>query len=130
METKNIAKIFVVSIIAAALLAPAVASVNTSVDVDLQIKGGLQGIRFTAINNEEWSVEVTYRVVGKTLLNTSNYYDITNTTEIDAESTETFPAEIPGDFAIVYVELSTESGKIYKYGAVFSGIAILLWSDF
>ena len=129
METKNIAKIFVVSIIAAALLAPAVASVTTDVDVDLSIKGGLQGISFTATNNEEWPVEVTYRVVGKTLLNTSNYYDITNTTEIPAESSETFPAEIPSDFAVVYVELSTESGKAYKYGIVFSGIALLPWYD-
>ena len=129
METKNIAKIFVVSIIAAALLVPAAASVNTSVDVDLAIKGGLQGIKFTASNNEEYPVEITYRVVGKTLLNASRYYDITNTTNIPATTSITFPADIPSDFAIVYVELFTESSKTYKYGIVFNGIAILPWFD-
>ena len=128
METKNIIKLLGLLVIAT-LLIPAVSAVTTDADVDVSIKGGLSGIKFSVTNDKEWPVEATTRIIGKTLLNVSNYYDITNTTEVDAESTAKFPGEIPNDFAILYVEITCEGNKEYKYGIAFNGMAFLLWDD-
>ncbi len=130
MNTKNIIKLLGVLIISAMILTPVVSAVTAGdADVTVSVKGGLQGIQFTVTNDKEWPVEASYRIVGKTMLNASNNYDITNTTEINAESSETFPGEIPNDFAILYVEITCEGQKDYKYGIAFNGMAFLLWND-
>ena len=129
MEAKNIVKLLGILVISTMVLLPTVSAVTADANVDVSIKGGFKGIKFTVTNDNEWSVEASYRIVGKTLLNTSNSYDITNTTEIDAESTETFSGVIPNDLAILYVEITCEGHKDYKYGIAFNGIVFLPWSD-